>query len=72
MDHTTTDEIDARKQQAEIDSYAKTGSQGGWGYEYGRDLDLQTLRHDFIWMRKEIDRLRTVNHELTYAVEAKS
>ena len=72
MEHTTTDLIDDRKKQAEIDSYAKTGSQGGWAYEYGRDLDLKTLRHDFLWMRAEITRLRAINHELTYSVEAKS
>ena len=72
MEHTTTDLIDDRKKQAEIDSYAKTGSQGGWAYEYGRDLDLKTLRNDFLWMRKEIGRLRTLLDELTYETEAKS
>jgi len=65
-----TEEIDIRKQNAEIASKLDNGGVLGWPKFYDKDTDREQMAADFIWMRAEIDRLRAVLAEREYALEA--
>lgn len=72
VDQTTTEEIDGRVRSAQISSVNKTGGILGWAKEYSTDSDRDQMRSDFLWMRREIDRLRGLLSDAEYALESKS
>lgn len=64
------EEIDTRKQNAEIASSRETGGVLGWPKYYDRDGDREQMASDFIWMRRFIGELLDKNADLVYQVES--
>ncbi len=72
VENPTTADIDERLQWAESNAIAMNKSIQVWTNFYSQDYDNGVLRRDFLWMRKEITRLRDQLSDAEYKIESLS